>query len=176
MDLYNRLESQDWELCDPRALPSVLFRIEYETHGNLDYKQAHKKPFRPSTRGKGRSVRLEGGEEVSWAGGDVRGLARRLDTPPFVAPVWIRDIIGGEGEGRMRKAVVSDVEMLLVGKDFPLRCVMVVGIVVGVMVWEEKKKVVYLGQSISSHYVESGTDEAGDSGRLDCDCAVRVPV
>ena len=73
----------------------------------------------------------------SWANDKaaVDSLKRRLgDREHFVALVWARDVNvtgtgGGDGSG-LRKEVIGGVDMYLLGREFPLRKVVMVGIIV----------------------------------------------
>lgn len=139
------------------VLPALLFRLEFLQHGNPTWEQGARVPFRPS--GGGREKRRPPRVDLpSWAeGGDVRGLASRLGSEEFVAACWARDVVGeewveSEGEDRreggtdrlgLRKTIVSGQDMYLLGREFPLRSVMLVGLVVKVK--EMETRIVYSG-------------------------------
>lgn len=141
------LARTDWAELHPSLEVSHLFRLEYALHGGLTYNQARTAPkenkgeFARVTR-KTASASVQH-EEPSWVGDEaaVRTLKQKLgDKEHFVAVVWARDVLGrnkmeegsvGE-EGELRKTVIGGVDMYLLGKEFPLQLVIVVGIIVGI--------------------------------------------
>lgn len=135
-DLLAQLESTDWSQCDPRFLPSLLFRIEYLRMGNPTYNQGARKPFiRANQRAQ---FKQDPDDKPSWeATCDLKTLLKRFSSEELTAVVWIRDLINGEGEeqqggnGLVRQKSVRDVRMYLIGREFPFRNLVVVGILVG---------------------------------------------
>lgn len=71
----------------------------------------------------------------------------RLGSEEFVARVWAKDV-HALGSGGVRREVVQGVEVWLMGREFPFRNVLLVGIVVGVT--EKDYKVSYDGASFFS--------------------------
>ncbi|KAM0787433.1 hypothetical protein ACM66B_003514 [Microbotryomycetes sp. NB124-2] len=112
-------------------------------------------------------------DEPSWAknGDDVQELWKQMSQrEQFVAVVWIRDILSststssnsnGSACGGVRQKRVRDVDMWIVGKEFPVASVMILGIVVGT------------GRSSSTgrtwYYVDDGT------GIIECNYAIPQP-
>lgn len=141
--LHERLAAIDWSKCHPSTLNSLVFRIEYDNWGNPTSRQA-KGPstfkFQPPpiTRGKGGGGG-GGGNKPSWENdGDVKALIQRFDEEEFVAVVWCRDVLGPgvdaeetEWTSSLRTAVVRQVPMFLIGREFPFRKVLMMGLIVG---------------------------------------------
>ena len=104
--------------------------------------------------------------EPSWARtADLRSLANKLNThEEFFATCWVRDVIGEntddveevgpwgkameekvveDSNKGIRKAEISGMNMMLIGKEFPCRNVLLVGTVVDVAVSDEKEIIIY---------------------------------
>lgn len=104
----------------------------------------------------------------------------------FVALLWTRDVLGRnkmvDGSvsraGELRKAVVGGVDMWLLGKEFPLKFVMIVGVVVGIITKDDF--VIYEG-ACSFSFLCSAADLSLSSvddgtGVLNCRCSHAKPV
>lgn len=127
---------------------SQLFRLEYAHHDGLRIDQVRnygsravqefKKTLRPSSvPAPVRNV------NPSWLSDEsaVAQLKTKLgEKEHFVALVWAKDVLGRnkkeEGSiskpGELRREVIGGVDMWLLGKEFPLQFVTIVGVVVGI--------------------------------------------
>ncbi|ORY92529.1 hypothetical protein BCR35DRAFT_323084 [Leucosporidium creatinivorum] len=167
------LATTDWAELHPSLEISRLFRLEYALHGGLTYNQARtaekKAQFAKVTR-KSASAAVVLHYEPSWIKDDgaVATLKKKLGSKEhFVAVVWARDVLGRnkmeEGsigqEGELRKAVVGGVDMYLLGKEFPLKFVIIVGMIVGISE----------NDTTISYEVDDGT------GVILCTCPLRRP-
>lgn len=90
----------DWKLCDPYARESILLRMEYVQHGNLEYKQTMPMPKLNGKAGPSRFVSkqpqppAQRSAAVSWANSvDASALHDRIDRGAFTATCWVRDIL-----------------------------------------------------------------------------------
>lgn len=140
------LETTDWAELHSSLEISHLFRLEYALYGGLAYNQVRaavkREQFGRVTR-KSMPATVEQYHEPSWIGDETAvGMLKKTlgDKEHFVALVWARDVLGrnkmeegsvGE-EGELRKAVIGGVDMYLLGKEFPLKLVIVVGMIIGV--------------------------------------------
>lgn len=141
------LSTTDWAELHPSLETSHLFRLEYALHGGLTYNQTRtalkKEQFTKVTRKSVPAAAVVLHDEPSWIDDEVAvgTLKKELgDKEHFVAVVWARDVLGrnkmeegsvGE-EGELRKAVIGGVDMYLLGKEFPLKLVIFVGMIVGI--------------------------------------------
>lgn len=145
----------DWSLCDPRARPSILFRLDYLQYGNPTYKQAQPQRSIP--------LRLPPPPPFlpSWADTvDTRALGRRLDEEVFCGTCWVRDLISDvreedrasagpsgvqapQGWQGMGKGEVGGISFYVLGKEFPCRNVTLLGYIVRCEVKPEKGIVEY---------------------------------
>lgn len=165
------LAKVDWTLCDPLARESNLFKFDYLLYGNPTYKQADSNNrFYPRGR-RDLAPPEPKAREPSWARtADLRSLANNMNThEEFFATCWVRDVIGDDAEELevvgpwgeavemkvvedskkgIRKTEVSGIDMMLMGKEFPCRNVLLVGIVVEVDVSEEKGIISYRSSSL----------------------------
>lgn len=147
--LVSQLKSTDWSIVDPRFLNSLLFRIEYLSHGNLTYAQS--KPNQPPRQYLAPTGNLNkkkmSDKRPSWEKWvDVKMLAKRLNEDEFILPVWGRDLFGSQASNEagmeekewegVRPFIIQGMDMYLMGKEFPLKSVMLVGYVVGIKVKE----------------------------------------
>lgn len=169
------LSKVDWTLCDPLAQTCNLFKYDYLLYGNPSYRQADSKTRFYPARGRKDLAALAKSKprEPSWArSADLRSLANKLNThEEFFATCWISDVLGDdmedvdtigpwgerpvekvveESKKGIRKMEVSGIDMMLIGKEFPCRNVLLVGIVVEVEVVEEKNIIAYRSTSFRS--------------------------
>lgn len=126
----NHLESVDFSHCDPAILSSILFRLDYAEHGALTYQQCRSRTYAP------KPPPQQQPSPPSWSRGDLRALASYLAGDRSVASLWARDLVG-VGPGKVRPCPGLLEELFLVGKEYPLRSVCLVGLVVAI---ESKEK------------------------------------
>lgn len=105
-----------------------------ETRQKRDFRPVQRKPIMPGPR----TVQAE----PSWARDEqaVNALKRKLgERDHFVAVMWAKDFLGVnkridgwvEEKGALRRTILGGADMYLLGKEFPLKFVMIVGVVVG---------------------------------------------
>lgn len=150
------IQNTNFELCDPSLQHSALFQVEWAQHGLPTFQQS---------RGIGQGFKKAEGPRVqqrcyqkpSWEADSrsVDVLKRKLvEKEHFVALLWARDLVGGEADayGRdanvptVRRDIVGGVDMYLIGQEFPLMTVQIMGYIVGIV--EKDDKTTYRGKSL----------------------------
>ncbi|SCZ93901.1 BZ3500_MvSof-1268-A1-R1_Chr6-3g08968 [Microbotryum saponariae] len=156
--VYAKLASLDKDLIsDPHLAPSILFQCEVVNHGPATYEQrdeAGRKILKRTRRGRRQEddfwPRREGPTRPwvspNWIDDHVNvdKLKRRIEEKEhFVANVKIKDVVDETSVQGMSELLVDGVEMCILGKEFPLKRVVVVGTIVGDD-WKHDKPVYYV--------------------------------
>ncbi|SGZ28416.1 BQ5605_C027g10332 [Microbotryum silenes-dioicae] len=156
--VYAKLASLDKDLIsDPHLAPSILFQCEVVNHGPATYEQrdeAGRKILKRTRRGRRQEDDFWPRTErptrpwvsPSWIDDrvNVDKLKRRIEEKEhFVANVKVKDVVDEMSVQGMSELLVEGVEMCILGKEFPLKRVVVVGTIVGDD-WKNEKLVYYV--------------------------------
>ncbi|SCV67422.1 BQ2448_5033 [Microbotryum intermedium] len=153
-----RLAALDEDVTsDPHLAPSILFQCEVVNHGPATYDQrddAERKKWKRNRKGRPQGEGLWPWREgpampsvaPSWIGDrvNVDKLKRRIEEKEhFVANVRVKDVVDDTSSQGMRELNVDGVEMCILGNEFPLKRVILVGTIVGDD-WKNDKIVYYV--------------------------------